>query len=77
MAKEKLSRKQLDDIAAEDGFKFEKDLSCPPIFYRALYRNGVMNRVYDFVTGKIINEYEPKMKKRIRFHQRPDSSTNY
>ena len=61
----RLSREQLDQIAAEDGFTFERELTPLP---RTLYVNGDTKRVYHAVSGTVVTEYKPMIKGRNQFH---------
>ena len=66
----RFSRKQLDEIAARDGYVFMKD--CDGMSDRFLYEHGEtgMRRTY-LNTGRIVLEYMPRGASRKAF-QRPE-----
>ena len=61
--KKPLTKEQLDELAAIDGFTWERDLEGLP---RALYSNGELNRVYHTHSGRIVSQYIPT--NRTEFH---------
>ena len=73
--KRKLSRKQLDEIAEPEGFRFLKVLGGYGSYH--LYTNGELLRTYDPKTGKTIGkDYAPKGRTTTEFNNPAQIPTN-